>query len=204
VNWCFTQAVGTSLPSTFWSYPQSAIKAIASQSQDTNAHLDTSLLSFGTTAPTDDYAPPAADTWLAGIGADAHAFNQVTETLAATEYDETPSVQAGNANKAQSPYNVATIPSSRLKRSVLDSLPQRAFLLSSSLQRHRFEARHKRLTARHQQKRDAPNTPEQGAMARGYSDGWKAAKTFAAFKGSRLGGHMHDMADDRLFWSVRC
>ena len=97
--------------------------------------------------------------------------------------------------------STATIPSSRMQmadveKRHLGSLPQRAFLIASDLRRHRFAARHLRHAALKVQnaKRQEPTgqldgnaTPQQNAITRGYSDGWRAAKTFAAANGSRLG-----------------
>lgn len=106
-------------------------------------------------------------------------------------------------NSAQAAYAIvdsATIPTSRMalksKRSLLTTLPERAFLWSSSMRQHRFTARHQR--AHHRKiRRDGTTatdgstavgyTPEQAAIAKGYSDGWKAAKTFASAGNSRLG-----------------
>jgi hypothetical protein len=100
--------------------------------------------------------------------------------------------------------STATIPSSRMQmadveKRHLGSLPQRAFLIASDLRRHRFAARHLRHAALKVQnaKRQDPNgqldknaTPQQNAITRGYSDGWRAAKTFAAANGSRLGKYL--------------
>ena len=80
----------------------------------------------------------------------------------------------------------------------MTGLPQRAFLWSSSLQQHRFVARHRRASSRASEtvklvrKDDASvgYTPEQSALAKGYADGWRAAKTFAAYNNSRLGKFM--------------
>ncbi|WVF72888.1 hypothetical protein IAT40_007706 [Kwoniella sp. CBS 6097] len=257
VNWCFTSAVGTTLPTSFFSYPNSTVQAIkggagVSSSPAVDPITDSSFLSFGTSAPADvnDYSPPTTDDWLAAMGASDPEFDQVTEALATTEYDNVaeqdvdPSVATSSASSADAPgtttlwplgptasattpfggydtssdgsaqaayavdptINSATIPSSRMqlkqigakKRSLgVSSLPQRAFLLSSALQRHRFVARQLRASARTHSKpvrRDLGEgesavvyTPEQAAIAKGYSDGWKAAKTFAAFSNSRLG-----------------
>ncbi|WWD19743.1 hypothetical protein CI109_104207 [Kwoniella shandongensis] len=260
VNWCFTSAVGNTLPSTFFSYPNTTIQAInggspSSQSSDATSgndgsNSDTSFLSFGTSSPSDgsEYTPPTTDDWLAAIGASDPEFDQVTEALATTEYDLIPptsqdppasdsgmistwtdptTTTSASSSSAPSPtvlytasaddvaqaayaatpfINTETVPSSRMqlgnqgakrRRSLsLTSLPQRAFLLSSSLGSHRFVARHHRATARKHSKavrRDNNDessivyTPEQAAIAKGYSDGWKAAKTFAAFDNSRLG-----------------
>ncbi|WVR07557.1 hypothetical protein IAU60_004599 [Kwoniella sp. DSM 27419] len=257
VNWCFTSAVGKTLPSTFFSYPNSTIQAInggepSSPSQDPTS--DTSFLSFGTSSPSDDsdYSPPTTDDWLAAMGASDPEFDQVTEALATTEYDVVPdssssasassttatdattttlwtassispatasaqptALYASSGDLAQAAFaangiiSTETIPSSRMelkqvgakKRSVtMSNLPQRAFLLSSALHRHRFVARHLRQTARSHNKpvrrQDSGSssgesavvyTPEQAAIAKGYSDGWKAAKTFASLNNSRLG-----------------
>jgi hypothetical protein len=101
--------------------------------------------------------------------------------------------------------STATIPSSRMqvadvKRRSLGSLPQRAFLIASDLRRHRFAARQLRHAAIAGQKikrqdpsgqPDSNATPQQNAITRGYSDGWRAAKTFAAANGSRLGTFSH-------------
>lgn len=102
--------------------------------------------------------------------------------------------------------NTATIPSSRMqlgevrKRSL--EMAHRAFLLASDVRKHRFAARHlrasadrkARVKAQVKAKRQAPpaspdgtSSPQQNAITRGYSDGWRAAKTFAAAGGSRLG-----------------
>jgi len=97
----------------------------------------------------------------------------------------------------------ATIPTSRMElqgarqRSLgLSSLPQRSFLRSSSLQRHRFVARQRRAPTRHfatskhvrrETLATVGCTPQQSVTAKGYADGWKAAKTFAAYNSSRLG-----------------
>jgi hypothetical protein len=229
VNWCFTSAVGNSLPSTFFSYPNATIASLASSvstppAQPDTTNTDTSFLSFGTSSPYDgDYSPPTTDDWLASIGASDSEYNHITEALATTEYDMTPpdassssasetsskAIAAMAADPAQAAYalntnlNTAvstsgnTVPSYRLestqqgnrKRSFsTTSLPQRAFLLSSALQRHRFVARHTRAALRSGEKMKRDDvTPEQGAIAKGYADGWKAAKTFASFGGSRLG-----------------
>lgn len=97
--------------------------------------------------------------------------------------------------------NTATIPSSRMqlgetrKRS-LDRFAHRAFLLASDVRKHRFAARHLRAASERKAKakRQAPppspdgmTSPQQNAITRGYSDGWRAAKTFASAGGSRLG-----------------
>nr|XP_019010440.1 uncharacterized protein I206_04909 [Kwoniella pini CBS 10737]OCF49221.1 hypothetical protein I206_04909 [Kwoniella pini CBS 10737] len=250
VNWCFTSAVGNTLPSTFFSYPKTTIQAIqggvpSSPSQDPTT--DTSFLSFGTSSPSNDndYAPPTTDDWLAAMGASDPEYDQVTEALATTEFDavsdstaaaasaasdeiapdssmttttlwaaaSTPSMSiSGSDDVAQAAFavaplaNAATISSSRQqlsqigakKRSLgLTSLPQRAFLLSSSLAKHRFVARSARAHSRRHAnvvRRDGADgesavlyTPEQAAIAKGYSDGWKAAKAFATFNNSRLG-----------------
>ncbi|WWC91833.1 uncharacterized protein L201_006780 [Kwoniella dendrophila CBS 6074] len=258
VNWCFTSAVGNTLPSTFFSYPNTTIQAIqggvpSSPPQDPTT--DTSFLSFGTSSPStdNDYSPPTTDDWLAAMGASDPEYDQVTEALATTEFDVVPSSDSDPSSAsypdtssdsvpttsddlitpttlwpissatppsaydtgdlAQAAFAMdtsmqkATVPSSRQqikqfgakKRSLgLTSLPQRAFLLSSSLQRHRFVARSARAHARNHAKsvrRDIGEngesavvyTPEQAAIAKGYSDGWKAAKTFASFSNSRLG-----------------
>ncbi|WRT70121.1 uncharacterized protein IL334_007115 [Kwoniella shivajii] len=255
VNWCFTSAVGSTLPTTFFSYPNSTIQAIqggATSSPPQDPTTDTSFLSFGTSSPSDanDYAPPTTDDWLAAMGASDPEFDQVTAALATTEFDSAPNsipsaaITASSSSETasstsvpdsttttlwsglstgfpsiptaddaaqaafafDSSINSATIPSSRTqleqigakKRSLsLTSLPQRAFLLSSSLQRHRFVARSARVHSRRHSKpirRDVADgesavvyTPEQAAIAKGYADGWKAAKTFAAFDNSRLG-----------------
>jgi hypothetical protein len=112
------------------------------------------------------------------------------------------SVMPGDMSAFTDPtISTATIPSSRLqmadvKRRHLGSLPQRAFLIASDMRRHRFAARHLRQAALAAQnvKRQEPTgqldgnaTPQQNAITRGYSDGWRAAKTFAAANGSRLG-----------------
>lgn len=110
----------------------------------------------------------------------------------------------------------ATIPSSRMKLQGaqrrflgMSTLPQRAFLWASSLRQHRFVARHRRSALRRSSltkhlRRDAADTtvgyaPEQSAIAKGYADGWKAAKTFAAYNSSQLGMHRYlcfrDLAD---------
>ena len=125
-----------------------------------------------------------------------------------------PSSASLPGSAAQAAYAVdpiigtATIPSSRLqqqgarRRSLgVTSLPQRAFLWSSSLQRHRFVARHRHAAARRSNpsthvRRDSSSatigyTPEQSVLAKGYADGWKAAKTFAAYNNSRLGMCSH-------------
>ncbi|WVW86282.1 hypothetical protein I302_108324 [Kwoniella bestiolae CBS 10118] len=251
VNWCFTSAVGNTLPSTFYSYPKSTIQAIqggvaSSASQD--PATDTSFLSFGTSSPSsdNDYSPPTTDDWLAAMGASDPEYDQVTEALATTEFDSIPDSPASaspsssieddsdavsanyddssmttttlwpTSTSTPSTYDTgalaqaafvagsrvdqATVPSSRQqltkKRSLgLTSLPQRAFLVASQLQRHRFVARSARAHSRKHSraiKRDGSEsavvyTPEQAAIAKGYSDGWKAAKTFAAFDNSRLG-----------------
>ena len=111
---------------------------------------------------------------------------------------------------AQTTYSVdstigmETVPSSRmqlrsnLRRSLgFLSLSQRAFLWASAHQQHRFVARHHRASIRRSTpdtkhtRRDAAigYTPEQSAIAKGYADGWKAAKVFAAYNSSRLGGY---------------
>ncbi|WWD03768.1 hypothetical protein V865_001824 [Kwoniella europaea PYCC6329] len=260
VNWCFTSAVGNTLPSTFFSYPKSTIQAIqggVASSAPQDPTTDTSFLSFGTSSPAsdNDYSPPTTDDWLAAMGASDPEYDQVTEALATTEFDSIPDSDSSAAassdatgeatsstyndspmatttlwpvsstptpasmdtgDLAQAAFalgsglesNIATIPSSRQqlsstrKRSLgLTSLPQRAFLLSSQLQRHRFVARSARAQSREHSnilkskshsktRRDESAvvyTPEQAAIAKGYSDGWKAAKTFAAFDNSRLG-----------------
>ncbi|WVR00081.1 hypothetical protein IAU59_007223 [Kwoniella sp. CBS 9459] len=259
INWCFTSAVGNTLPTSFFSYPNSTVQAIkggagvSSSSPAVDPTTDSSFLSFGTSAPADvnDYSPPTTDDWLAAMGASDPEFDQVTEALATTEFDNNVAEQdvgssltatasadfadttgtttlwpiaptasttpfdydTSSDNSAQAAFaavdptiNSATIPSSRMqlgqvgakKRSLgVSSLPQRAFLLSSALQRHRFVARQLRASARTHNKPLRRNlgegesavvyTPEQAAIAKGYSDGWKAAKTFAGFNNSRLG-----------------
>jgi hypothetical protein len=101
--------------------------------------------------------------------------------------------------------NTATIPSSRMQMEDVAkrSLPQRAFLLASDLRRHRFAARHLRRASQKVRRQDLPTpsgpaTPQQNANTRGYSDGWRAAKTFAAVGGSRLGtaSSFHSQYDD--------
>lgn len=137
------------------------------------------------TTPLDLYPPPQAEPvaegqvpFIAGsvMPSDMSAFNDPT-------------------------ISTATIPSSRMQmadveKRHLGSLPQRAFLIASDLRRHRFAARHLRHAALKVQnaKRQEPSgqldgnaTPQQNAITRGYSDGWRAAKTFAAANGSRLG-----------------
>ncbi|KAK4687805.1 hypothetical protein P7C73_g2316, partial [Tremellales sp. Uapishka_1] len=197
VNWCFTSAVGNSLPSSFWSYPNATIQAMAESdpTSPTDGSTDTSFLSFGTSSPTDgdsDYQPPSTDSWLAQIGDQNEEFDKINEALATTEYD----FDGTDPAPVQAAYSVEnTVPSSRMqssKRSVgFGSLPQRAFLLSTNLQKHRFMARHLRAAARDDttasQSQAIDYTPEQSAVSRGYADGWKAAKTFAAFNSSRLG-----------------
>jgi hypothetical protein len=110
-------------------------------------------------------------------------------------------MQPGAVSASVDPtINTATIPSSRMqmsdvKRRSLGYLPQRAFLIASDLRKHRFAARHLRhaalaiQNAKRQEpaQPDANATPQQKAITRGYSDGWRAAKTFAAANGSRLG-----------------
>lgn len=221
-NWCFTGAVGNSLPSTFHSYPNSSVKAIfekgleafseSSNSGTAGLPEDSSFLTFGTAMPLEDsISPESADKWLAAMGKSNTDYRYLTEALATTEFEEAPtsggqmrpsdgsdsknkadtddSYKNGNAQQAAF-VNTATIPSSRLeaighrKRSF--DLPQRAFLLASELRQHRFAARH----ARAHSKRDETAigfTPEQAAIAKGYADGWRAAKTFASFNSSRLG-----------------
>lgn len=206
VNWCFTSAVGNSLPSTFFSYPKSTIASLQSVNEstpDVQTPSDPSFLSFGTSMPDESaYSPPTTEDWLESIGQDASTYNHVTEALATTEYDSSPvssdaqdpSSDIPSVRLAQSPFlNTATIPSSRLKRNILGALPQRAFLFASDLNTHRFAARHRRAAARrHARKRDNDQpeqsyTPEQAAISKGYADGWRAAKTFAAMGQSRLG-----------------
>jgi hypothetical protein len=112
------------------------------------------------------------------------------------------SVMPGDLSDLNDPtISTATIPSSRMQmadfeKRHLGALPQRAFLIASDLRRHRFAARHLRHAALKVQnaKRQEPTgqldsnaTPQQNAITRGYSDGWRAAKTFAAANGSRLG-----------------
>jgi len=112
------------------------------------------------------------------------------------------SVMPGDMSAFNDPtISTATIPSSRMQMADIEkrhlgSLPQRAFLIASDLRRHRFAARHLRHAALKVQnaKRQDPTgqldknaTPQQNAITRGYSDGWRAAKTFAAANGSRLG-----------------
>jgi len=117
----------------------------------------------------------------------------------------------------ESIISTATIPSSRMqmaevRKRHLGSLPQRAFLIASDLRRHRFAARHLRHAALKVQnvKRQEPTgqldgnaTPQQNAITRGYSDGWRAAKTFAAANGSRLGKllqiHVLCNTDEKVF-----
>ncbi|WWC64720.1 uncharacterized protein I303_107331 [Kwoniella dejecticola CBS 10117] len=236
VNWCFTSAVGNTLPSTFFSYPKTTIQAIqggapSSPSQDPTT--DTSFLSFGTSSPSNDndYSPPTTDDWLAAMGDSDPEFDQITEALATTEFDTLPAASAASRTAddaaADSSMSTTTLWPAGSTPSVADdsaqaafavdapnpgqlgqtgarkrslgftSLPQRAFLLSSSLSRHRFVARSTRSHSRRHSKavrRDVADgesavvyTPEQAAIAKGYSDGWKAAKTFAAFNNSRLG-----------------
>jgi hypothetical protein len=253
VNWCFTSAVGNSLPSTFFSYPKATVASLSAQaapastSDPAKGPADSSFLSFGTSMPDESaYSPPTTDDWLASIGQDSTTYNYVTEALATTEYD-TPDADVGTSSPdasvddvdsapvepqsasqgdipsvklAQSPFvNTATIPSSRLaRRGILASIPQRAFLFASDINRHRFVARasrqqHRRLAAKvrrddnaiatpvdgpaQAQPSDAAQTytPEQAAISKGYSDGWRAAKTFAAFGQSRLGFTGQFMAD---------
>lgn len=231
VNWCFTSAVGNSLPSTFFSYPKATIASLQSvndSSADVKPPSDSSFLSFGTSMPDESaYSPPTTNDWLESIGQDASTYNQVTEALATTEYDSdvesdvdslesdtdpkavkdvsdssdaedlTEASEIPSVRLAQTPFlNTATIPSSRLKRNLLGSLPQRAFLFASEINTHRFAARHQRaaIRRRNHTRRDEPQsppeqsyTPEQAAISKGYADGWRAAKTFAAFGQSRLG-----------------
>lgn len=118
-----------------------------------------------------------------------------------------PAAAAADVTYSDDPMlNTATIPSSRMewaesnqKRS-LDILPERVFLLASNMRRHRFAARHLRrresaMSMHHHKRQDPPSSeqpidtgsPQQNAITRGYSDGWRAAKTFAAAGGSRLG-----------------
>ena len=247
VNWCFAQAVGTSLPSTFHSYPNGTIQALASTMPSTGSNIppNSTFLSFGTSSPSDaDYSPPTTDDWLAAMGDSDPEFDEMTEALATTEYDSVsgsmPDIDTASdaastetaaisqvstisatalpalGSAAQAAYAVdslvgtATIPSSRIKlhggrRSLgVSHLPQRALLWSSSLSKHRFVTRHRRAASRRSTaskhiRRDDQSaavgyTPEESAIAKGYADGWKAAKTFAQCNGSRLGAY-RDLPD---------
>ena len=125
--------------------------------------------------------------------------------------DSTSSTSSLGSN-AQATYSVdptigtETVPSSRIqlqgaRRRSLSflSLSQRAFPWASSHQQHRFVARHRRASNRQitgvkHTRRDSAigYTPEQSAIAKGYAEGWKAAKVFAAYNGSRLGTYSDD------------
>lgn len=165
--------------------PSSSASLLPSVSASSTSGLASAASATPSTTPLDLYPPPDAEPvapeqipFLAGsvMPSDMSAFNDPT-------------------------ISTATIPSSRMemadvKRRHLGSLPQRAFLIASDLRRHRFAARHLRHNALAIQnvKRQAPTgqlgsnaTPQQNAITRGYSDGWRAAKTFAAANGSRLG-----------------
>jgi len=205
-NWCFTSAVGKSLPATFFSYPNATVASLAAAAlPSSDPAADPSFLSFGTSMPVDEnYSTPTADDWLDSLGKGDSAYRNINEVLATTEYDNeatsqpdvglTANAHSGPAittqNLAQTPFTVetATIPSSRIARSLLSIIPSRAFLFASDVSRHRFVARHHRASARrHPIRRQEQYTPEQAAVSKGYADGWRAAKTFAAFGQSRLG-----------------
>ena len=260
VNWCFTSAVGSSLPATFFSYPNATVASLASSAAAAvpstpaeHVAADSTFLNFGTSMPSDtSYSPPTAHDWLESVGKDNSAYTNINEALATTEYDgeeasdeedsqlnqadsassgkttqpaqqsqdddepgteddlDATSAHAGeipSVRLAQSPFtapNTATVPSSRIgRRGLLDSLSQRTFLFASDIATHRFAARHRRVAARRRSlhgrrpiRRDGAQpdadpaqsfTPEQAAISKGYADGWRAAKTFAAFGSSRLG-----------------
>ena len=218
-NWCFTSAVGKSLPSTFFSYPNATIASFQSTGGDTpSAPSDPSFLSFGTSMPDEAaYSPPTTEDWLEAVGKDSTNYNTITEALATTEYDVDLSGsfpvkdELSTTKPAQAPYiaiNTNTVPSLK-QRSLLETLPQRAFLLASDSSKHRFLARHRRHALRKnrpsRRQDDTPPppspsgtqdyTPEQAAISKGYADGWRAAKTFANFGKSRLGFTGQFMAD---------
>lgn len=97
VKWRCTSAVGTSLPWTFFSYPNATIQSLSCTAPSASAWLssspcfgspDTFFLSFGTSSPYDsDYSPPTTDDWLASIGASISDYQDMNEALATTEYD---------------------------------------------------------------------------------------------------------------------
>ena len=95
VNWCFTSAVGNSLPATFFSYPNATVasmapSAAASVPSTAAEHVaaDSTFLNFGTSMPSDSsYSPPTAHDWLEAVGKDNSAYTNINEALAKTEYD---------------------------------------------------------------------------------------------------------------------
>lgn len=140
-------------------------------------------------------------------GSNSSSINGTTNSTNSTS---SPASNSTGTTDAQSTYiidslvNMNTVPSSgtnlKRKRSSISTGPsERTFLLASTSQQHRFVARHRRAARRTLGKmprvrRGTPAgqttvgyTPEQSAIAKGYSDGWNAAKTFASFGSSRLG-----------------
>ena len=193
-NWCFRSAVGSSLPSTFFSYPNTSFANASSIANDTNTadvSPDQSLLSFGTTGSSTSYSPPSPNQWPVALGDLDPEYDQVNAVLSEAALDE----QGAPA------------------------VSQRSFLLSSTTQQHRFVARHMRKFARggsrsHGMRRDELSgtgqvefSPTESAMSKGYEDGWDAAGTFANFNGSRLGELLFslvlgDTYQYRLHWAV--
>lgn len=196
---------GSSLPLVSEPTASATPSASASASATPSSTVPSSTASPSTsTTPLDLYPPPAAEPvaeeqvpFVAGFMQPAAMSASVDPTI-----------------------NTATIPSSRMqmadvKRRALGYLPQRAFLLASDLRKHRFAARHLRHAALAIQnaKRQEPSaqpdanaTPQQKAITRGYSDGWRAAKTFAAANGSRLGECFVNITNTvltaRFLWSI--
>ena len=146
------------------------------------------ILSFGATMPfgSHDDDHNQGDELLASMDFD-HSLAQINEALAAAPQE---SIEANGT---------ATSPSSRSQQQDRRGLSiERGFLRSSFASAHRFIARHRRRTAlsrkmsterKNPRRDDAVDvvTPEQVAISRGYTDGWDAAKAFAAHARSRLG-----------------
>ena len=187
-NWCFLLAVGKSLPKTFFSYPNGSAPSIDLSVVDSpNLSPEQAILSFGATmpfGPQDDEGQ--GDQLLASLEFDDN-LSQINEALAAAPQES--GVVTANGT--------ATIPSSRLQLQARQDqvLPiDRGFLPSSIASKHRFIARHRhrdrsrRREVAQRRRDDAVEvSPEQAAISRGYTDGWSAAKAFAACDRSRLG-----------------
>lgn len=204
-NWCFRSAVGVTLPPTFYSYPSSVVQSynasLLAFGPAISAGLDTQLLSVGMAASTGLGLPPA------GIA-------QLDDMLASTEYDDVPMDTPGDrmtttvdrlplAASPQAAFEMSTAPQvARLDRdhpASRRSTPAHTYPYIESRQRsHRFTATRSRKSLRSSQSlrkiktADIVDRPVALARrcdptARGHGDGFKAAKAFAAFDGSRLG-----------------
>lgn len=183
----------------------SSATALMSASASSSSHVSSSMPTMASSSapimPSGSSAPSASEpaTVLSG-GATSLTLGATDAAEGQAPFQAASYPPAGIEFSDDPMINTATIPSSRMDLGQMrrrapedDFFSPRAFVLASDSLKHRFGARQLRQRSDRLHVRappdqsNGPATPQQNAITRGYSDGWRAAKTFASAGGSRLG-----------------